>query len=264
MIPLPRPSFGDYLRHLRSVSPASRRRSNGRVSRTELAAAADMSAGYLIKLEQGKAGNPSPEVVDRLADALELGAVQAQHLHDLARYRPNAQTVKGDGGDAPSITSVMKEAVDSLHPHLCGYVDEAWNVLYCNSEYARIFKGISEVGNVLDWFFLVPESQSVMVEWEAEARLTVAWFRALMVRRPDNPIFDERLRTLGHSPDFRAIWSEREIIMGRHSPYMMVRDLANQARICVLAQVYAWPDPTQAVQMYLGIRTATDHSDERA
>ncbi|MQY05458.1 helix-turn-helix transcriptional regulator [Actinomadura macrotermitis] len=253
MVTLPMPSFGDYLRHLRSNSPASALK-GGRLSRTEVAAGAFLSVGYVIKLEQGSAGNPSPEVVERLAEVLGVKAVERQHLHDLALYRP----VRRDGAEytvVSPITPVMEEAVDNLHPQLCGYVDELWNVLYCNSEYARVFRHITEAGNVLRWFFTVPESRSVMIEWESEARLTVAWFRALMVRRPDDPRFGELLDDLARSPDFARMWLDREIFMGRHSPYMLMRDLDRDQDVRLLAQVYAWPDPTQAVQMFLGIRT---------
>ncbi|MCW2916701.1 MAG: transcriptional regulator [Actinomycetia bacterium] len=94
-----------------------------------------------------------------------------------------------------------------------------------------------------------------MLEWETEARLTVAWFRALMVRRPENPKFNEHLQDMAQSPEFCRMWSKREIFMGRHSPYMLVRDLDGHKDLCLLAQVHAWPDPTQAVQTYMGIRT---------
>ncbi|MFC9975981.1 helix-turn-helix transcriptional regulator [Spirillospora sp. NPDC127200] len=253
MAALPLPSFGDYLRHLRTHSPASAAK-GGRLSRTEVAAGAFMSVGYVIKLEQGSAENPSPDVVERLAEVLGVNAVQRRHLHDLALYRPPQQAAAGHEAGT-LVTPVMQEAVDNLLPQVCGYVDELWNVLYCNSEYARIFRRITETGNVLRWFFEVPESRSIMVEWDSEARLTVAWFRALMVRRAADPRFGELLDELARSPDFARMWLDREIFMGRHSPYMLLRDLDRGRDVRLLAQVYAWPDPTQAVQLFLGIRT---------
>lgn len=250
MSSIEKPSLAEYLRHLRSASPAAR---TGRLSREWVAANAEISMSYLIRMEQGSAENPSAECLDRLADTFELSPIQVQHLHDLARHdraRPS-----GGGVPLPIITDVMREHVDNLSPHLCGYVNERWDVLYANSEYSRIYRSIVDIGNVLKWFFYVPESREIMVEWEPEARLTVAWFRALMARSHDSSEFDEILDDLAANADFREMWNAREILMGRHSPYMKVRDLDNGQEVCVLAQVYAWPDPTQRVQMYLGVRT---------
>ena len=245
-----KPSLGEYLRYLRSASPAAR---TGRLSREWVAANAKISMSYLIRMEQGSAENPSAECLHRLAETFELSPIQVQHLHDLvqrAQVSPD-----GDEVSPPVITDVMREQIDNLSPHLCGYVNERWDVLYANSEYSRIYRNIVDIGNVLKWFFGVPESREIMVEWESEARLTVAWFRALMVRRHDSPEFDELLDDLAANADFREMWNAREILMGRNSPYMKVRDLDSGQELCLLAQVYAWPDPTQRVQMYLGVRT---------
>jgi hypothetical protein len=245
-----RPSLGEYLRYLRRASPAA---GTGRLSREWVAANARISISYLIRMEQGSAENPSAECLSRLADTFELSPIQVQHLHDLAKHGPAAP---GGGKTCPSvITDVMREHIDNLSPHLCGFVNERWDVLYANSKYSRIYRSIADIGNVLKWFFYIPESREIMVEWEPEARLTVAWFRALMVRSRDSSEFDELLDDLAADADFREMWNTREILMGRHSPYMKVRDLDSGQEVCLLAQVYAWPDPTQRVQMYLGVRT---------
>lgn len=250
MVSIERPSLGDYLRHLRRASPAARA---SRLSREWVATSAKISISYLIRMEQGSAENPSPELLRRLAKTFELNPVQAQHLHDLAQQ--SQLMPSDDRAIPPVITQVMREHVDHLSPHLCGYVNERWDVLYTNSEYARIYRGIVGVGNVLKWFFRVPESQEIMMEWDAEARLTVAWYRALMVRSSESPELDELLDDLAADAAFREMWNAREILMGRHSPYMRIRDLDNGQEISLLAQVYAWPDPTQRVQLYLGVRT---------
>jgi transcriptional regulator with XRE-family HTH domain len=244
------PSLGDYLRHLRRASPAARA---GRLSRERVAASAKISMSYLIRMEQGSAENPSPECLRRLAETFELNQIQVQHLNDLARQ---GQMIPiGDRAVPPVITDVMREHIDYLLPHLCGYVNERWDVLYANSEYCRIYRNVMDVGNVLKWFFCIPESREVMVEWEAEARLTVAWLRTLIVRSPDSSGFGEFLNDLAANAEFREMWNAREILMSRHSPYMKVRDLDSGQEVSLLAQVYAWPDPTQRMQMFLGIRT---------
>ncbi|WP_019852974.1 helix-turn-helix transcriptional regulator [Actinopolyspora mortivallis] len=251
------PSFGSYLRHLRSGAPPAAfapdpayRTPRPAMNRAELATAARTSVGYVQKLEQGHADNPSPAVVDRLADALGSTSVERQHLHDLASPQRNEH---GEQVSRQEVTPVQREAADGLHPSLAAYVDEAWNVLYSNAEYRRMFRRITEVGNVLTWFFYVPESKAVMVEWEHEARLTVAWLRALMARRPGNPLFAEILETLSRSAEFVRMWESQEVILGRHKPHFLVHDLDRGREVELLAQVYPTPDPSQHMQLYLGI-----------
>lgn len=47
-----------------------------------------MSADYYVRLEQGRERTPSAQVVDALAQALELEEEAVAHLHRLARPAP--------------------------------------------------------------------------------------------------------------------------------------------------------------------------------
>lgn len=248
------PSLASYLRHLRKNGREAHRR--GRLSRTELAAQAGIGVGYVTKLEQGVALNPSLEVVDDLAEALGADSLERQHLHDLTAYHQALGTTSRQADDDHEITEMMRAYVDHLAPNLAAFVDDAWNILYANSEYSRIYRNIDDptVGNVLTWFFRTPESRQIMVDWETEARLTVAWLRALMVRRPGSSLFEPLLRRLSANSDFVRMWGMQEILMGRHIPYMYVHDLDCGNAVLLVAQVYDWPDPTKALQLYLGVR----------
>lgn len=242
------PSFGSYLRHCRDISG---------LSRPDLAAAADTSISYVAKLEQGAAINPTPERVELLASALKVTDVQRQHLHHLVAFDQVPTGSVDDRVPADEITDIMRQHVDDLGPHLAGYVDTCWNVLHPNGEYARIYRHIADpaVANVLTWFFHVPESRAIMLEWEDEAHLTVAWLRSLMVRHPGSRLFTELLARLRTSRDFRRMWEKQEVLMGRRTPFMWVHDLDHDCDIRLLAQVYPVPIPSQRIQLYLGVRT---------
>ncbi|WP_433259776.1 helix-turn-helix domain-containing protein (plasmid) [Streptosporangium sp. CA-135522] len=255
-----RPSFGDYLRHLRrsttppGFDPGEPQASREPLSRAKLAVAAEVGMTYLTRLEQGRADNPGREVVDRLADALDVNEVVRQHMHDLVAYTHADSVQSNTSVPEPELTSEERQQVDWLHPHLAGWVDSAWWVQYGNREYCRIYRHLAEVGNVLTWFFAVPESRKIMVEWEIEARLTVAWLRTNMVRRIHDPAFGRAFEELSRFPEFVRMWNRREILMGRHSPHMRVRDLDNDIELTLLANVYPHPDPTRSVQQYVGIK----------
>lgn len=253
-MPVEQPSFASYLRHLRNHGREAQK--EGRLNRAELATRAGTAFSYVTKLEQGAAQHPGAEVVDNLADALGADEMERQHLHDLVVYdREAGMPTTGTHGSV-DVTDQMRTYVDNLVPHLASFVDEAWNVLYANTEYTRIYRHLADpsVGNVLVWFFEVPEARAIMIDWETEARLTVAWLRALMVRRPRSQLFALLLQRLSDSPDFRRMWSLQEVLMGRPSPYMFVHDLDHNADIRLVAEVYGWPDPTKALQLYLGVQ----------
>jgi transcriptional regulator with XRE-family HTH domain len=242
------PSFGTYLRHCRDTSG---------LSRADLAAEADTSTSYVAKLEQGAAINPSPERVELLAAALKVNDVQRQHLHHLVAFDQVPLGAVDDRVPGDEITDIMRQLVDYLVPHLAGYVDTCWNVLHPNGEYTRIYRHIADpaVANVLTWFFHVPESRAIMLEWEEEAQLTVAWLRSLMVRHPGSRLFADLLARLSTSRDFRRMWEMQEVLMGRRTPFMWVRDLDHGCDMQLLADVYPVPSPSQRIQLYLGVRT---------
>jgi transcriptional regulator with XRE-family HTH domain len=242
------PSFGAYLRHCRDKAD---------LSRPDLADAADTSASYVAKLEQGAATHPSAARIDQLASALKLDDIRRQHLHDLATFDQVPPACVDDHVPLEQVSDVMRQHIDALVPHLVGYVDVAWNVLHPNAEYRRIFRHLADpdVGNVLVWFFHVPEARAIMQEWEAEARMAVARFRGLLVRHPGSRRFDRLLNRLSSSAEFRRMWDEQEVMLGRDTPSMLLRDLDRGQDIRLLAQVYPAPNPTQHVQLFLGTRT---------
>src|SRR5437764_12843532 len=61
------------------LASGRRRRVRG-LRREELAQLAGISVDYYVRLEQGRATQPSPEVLDALATALSLDAAERRHL----------------------------------------------------------------------------------------------------------------------------------------------------------------------------------------
>lgn len=229
------------------------------MSRAELATRAGRGVSYITKLEQGEAQAPSYALVEGLADALEATGAERQHLHDLSTFRPEDLSA-APPRPAPVITEAQRAYVDGLAPALSGFVDNAWNVLYANSPYIRIFRDIDQphVENVLLWFFFVPESRRVMVEWEREALLTVAWLRGLMVgNRLAGLDCTDVLNRLARSREFRDMWSHGDVALSRHKPEMLVRDLDRDTVLHLRAQVLRWPEPVSPLQLYLAVDTGS-------
>ena len=84
-------ALGDFLRARRDqvrpeevgLVPGTRRGAPG-LRREELAMLAGISAEYYLRIERGRAHNPSPQILGALARALRLDAKATQHLRDLA------------------------------------------------------------------------------------------------------------------------------------------------------------------------------------
>lgn len=223
---------------------AQRRRTRS-LTQSDLARSTGYSNTYVAHIEQGLQKHPSKDVLDELSRALQLNPTDWRHLYRLAGLSPATQ--KARCGD---ITHDDIDYVNMLSPHLAAILDSKWNVLHANTAYNRIFRGLETVGNVLYWFFLVPDSHRIMLEWEPEARLTIGWLRHLMVMYPG--AYDEVLTQCAVSEQFRAFWNDQEVFEGRPSSLMLVRDLDHDTDLTLTAQV--WPDPTRVdLQLYLGI-----------
>lgn len=71
------------------LPPRERRRAPG-LRRSDLAARAGISVEYLTRIEQGRDRNPSPGIINTLADALSLDATERSHLAYLAKITGGA------------------------------------------------------------------------------------------------------------------------------------------------------------------------------
>jgi transcriptional regulator with XRE-family HTH domain len=68
--------------------PAGPHRRTAGLRREELASLAGVSVDYVVRLEQGRAANPSPQMLGALARALRLTERETDHLHRVAGVAP--------------------------------------------------------------------------------------------------------------------------------------------------------------------------------
>jgi transcriptional regulator with XRE-family HTH domain len=132
--------FGKAARRWRDrVSPATaglpaggQRRAPG-LRREELALLAGISVDYITRLEQGRASNPSTQVVEALARALRLSAAERAHLFRLAGLAlPDPETVP------TYITSSVQRVLDRLTGTPVAVYDASWTLLLANPPYAAL------------------------------------------------------------------------------------------------------------------------------
>jgi transcriptional regulator with XRE-family HTH domain len=188
-----------------------RRRVPG-LRREELAQLAGMSVDYYVRLEQGRAGNPSPQILDAIARALRLDPTQREHLWRLAGALPQAaessvpaETVR------PTIRTLLADV--GVPAFLLGRRMDvlAWNRLA--AALITDFAQLDQRGRSMPRFmFLDPLSKTRHVNWERDARETVEYLRLAHSRYPDDDVLARLIDELMAADSrFARWWAEHEV-----------------------------------------------------
>lgn len=211
-------TLGGFLRARRGrVSPehvgltSGRRRRVRGLRREELAQLAGISVDYLVRLEQGRATQPSPEVLDALSRALGLDAAERRHLATLAATRR---------GPTPSlrVSPLLQRALDAMANLPAFVTNHHLDVVAWNSLGAELIGGLADPSrrdrNQARYLFLDPASRALFPEWEDRAREAVGQLRVFAGRYPDDAELAALITDLStHSADFRRIWASGEVVM---------------------------------------------------
>jgi transcriptional regulator with XRE-family HTH domain len=207
-----RSEFGHTVRRWRDrVSPqvaglpvGGYRRAPG-LRREELALLAGISVDYLTRLEQGRATNPSEQVVEALGRALRVSAAEREHLFRVAGLVP-----PGRGTVPASITPGVQRMLDRLTGTPVAVSDAAWTLLLANPLYTALMgQRRGSERNAVWRTFLGPPSR---VRHTAQSRegLEVSQVCALRAAARRYPA-DQRLRRLvaelrAGSDRFAQLW----------------------------------------------------------
>ncbi|MQM25984.1 helix-turn-helix transcriptional regulator [Glycomyces albidus] len=221
-----RAEISDFLRSRRArVNPRDAGiDDDGRVRRVpglrrdEVARLANMSVEYYTRLEQGRAGNPSPEVLEALATALRLDPSERAHLVDLAgRRTPRRRGPLAAQRVRPGLLLTL-QSLESVPAFIIG---RRMDVLASN----RLAKAViadfdampAKRRNMARWYLLDPEARERVVDWETAARDTVAVLRFDAGRHPDDRQLADLVGelTLG-CPEFSGWWNDHQVLRRTH------------------------------------------------
>ncbi|MFR9731158.1 helix-turn-helix domain-containing protein [Saccharopolyspora sp. MS10] len=211
--------LGEFLRARRALVrpedwglPSAGRRRVAGLRREELAMLAGVSADYYVRLEQGRERNPSPQVADALAHALNLDGEAAAHLHRLARpgsVRPAVRTERVN----PNLARLMDAWPGTPAVVLGRYLE----VLACNALGGALFDGHLHDRDLVRLVFLDPGARDFYPEWERVAANTVAGLHAAAGVDRDDPGLVALVGELSlRSPDFRRLWARHDIRFKSH------------------------------------------------
>ena len=218
-------ALGEFLQSRRArvgpadvgLQPGADRRVSG-LRREEVALLANVSVDYYIRLEQGRAPNPSVAVLTAVADALRMDQAERDHLRSLACTAPPA---------VPPRTVVRPQLdamIQAMRDVPAIVVDRLSNVLAWNRGATAVIADFEDPRqrNLARHYFLEPAARDFYADWETVAQDAVALFRRASAEYADDAelaaLVDE-LRTA--SPDFDRFWTTHNVQNRSHCPKLI-------------------------------------------
>ncbi len=215
-----RKELGEFLQVLRQrCAPeafgfpgGSRRRTLG-LRREEVAQLAAISPTWYTWIEQGREVNVSADVLDRLAQTLQLTRTERAYLFEMAGRRDPQAAGPEDDSAPESLTSLLADI--AIPAYIMG---RCWDMLAWNPQASELFAGWLDQPhdtppNLLRFVFLMPQTRQFLVDWETRARRITAEFRADCRSRLEEPALQKLVEELtAASPDFARFWKQHDVL----------------------------------------------------
>ncbi|MBB5897571.1 helix-turn-helix transcriptional regulator [Kutzneria kofuensis] len=208
--------LGEYLRARRELLrpqdvglPEQGRRRVPGLRREELAMLAGISSDYYLRLEQGRDQNPSEQVLESIARALQLDQEATAHLHALARPHVRKKPARKVEKASEGIRQLVMSWTDTP-----AYVQSRLHdVLVANPMATALCPSYREGVNMLREAFLNPAVRAMYRrDWDAILAGTVAGLRALVGPDVDDPALAELVGELSvRSEEFRRLWARHDV-----------------------------------------------------
>jgi transcriptional regulator with XRE-family HTH domain len=178
-----------------------------------LASLAGISVDYLVRLEQGRATNPSTQVLAALSRALRLTIEERDHLYTVSGQAPPRRSAM-----TSHVPPSVQRLVDRLADLPVAVYDPGWTIITWNPAWAALMGDPSDAAgwdrNLIWRTFTGKSSRVRKSEAEADDFETnaVADLRRAVGMYPD----DAKLRQLvdelqERSPRFAELWADRAV-----------------------------------------------------
>ncbi|WP_329483612.1 helix-turn-helix transcriptional regulator [Kribbella sp. NBC_01484] len=249
-----RSELGEFLQTRRArvrpedvgLQPGSDRRVSG-LRREEVALLANVSVDYYIRLEQGRADNPSVAVLTSVADALRMDQAERDHLRSLACTTPPALPPR------TVVRPQLEAMIQAMRDVPALVVDRLSNVLAWNRGAIAVIADFDDprTRNLARQYFLEPASREFYADWEMVARDAVALLRRTSAEYGEE---DAELAALvdelrAASPDFDRFWTSQDVQNRSHCPKTLNHPIAGRLSFS-LESLQLPADPGQFVLTY--------------
>jgi transcriptional regulator with XRE-family HTH domain len=206
--------MGEYLRARRALLdpeaagfPVDRHRRVTGLRREEVAQLAGISPEYYLRLEQGRDHLPSAQVLNAIADALQLDDDARVYLERLARPRPRSAARSVPLREDLSLVRHLF----AQWTHTAAFIsDRNLDVIHANHLAEELGQGYLSAGSNPLLTLFAPGVRERHPDWEGNVARVVAALR--MSSDPLDPRLQQIVGGLSmQSPDFRRIWARQDV-----------------------------------------------------
>ncbi|MFC9994204.1 helix-turn-helix transcriptional regulator [Nocardia sp. NPDC127526] len=194
--------------------PTDRHRRVQGLRREEVAHLSGVSVDYYVRLEQGRATQPSEQVLDALARVLGLDDTERGHLYRLARQRRRPAKTP-----AARLRPELLRVLD-LVPHAPALImDHRLDVIAGNRLAALLYGRPLPGLNTARHIFLEEPERGLYGEWEKCTLDVVGHLRLAAGKYPDDPRLASLIGELAMGSDrFRRLWARADVRARTHGP----------------------------------------------
>jgi len=213
-----RAELGRFLKASRSrispdevgLPPGPRRRTPG-LRREEVALLAGVGVTWYTWLEQGRPINASTQVLDAVAQTLQLDQAGRWHLYRLAEATPVRSFTVSD-----VVPESVLEVLRTLDPVPATLINSRFDIIASNSASEDFFWDWHSLPcihrNTLWCCVTEPQARGQFVNYDDEVAYMVARMRAAYALHVGEPEWEENIRRLATmSPEFAELWDRHEV-----------------------------------------------------
>ncbi|MFF8680907.1 helix-turn-helix transcriptional regulator [Streptomyces sp. NPDC015237] len=186
--------------------------------REELAVLAGISVDYLVQLEQGRARNPSPQVLAAFAQTLRLNAVERELLYRLA-----GAVIPPSGTVPREVPPGVQRMIDRMSDTPLAVFTASWDIVQSNPLWTELFGSPADAdarSSNLIWghFAALPAPGASRIERgaahaDAFERMMVSDLRRAADRYPDDRAVTELINGLRETNRrFADLWTRYETL----------------------------------------------------
>ncbi|MBK1882314.1 helix-turn-helix domain-containing protein [Luteolibacter pohnpeiensis] len=195
----------------------ARRRTPG-LRREEVAQLSFVSLAWYTFLEQGRPVRASADVLDRLCRGLRLDRAEREHLYLLARGHPPNDVNENSWSVDPQLQQILDAISFPAYASL-----NDWTIVAANRVARLVFfdQSVDPDGplNTLKLVFADPVHRRIIVNWEQQAKDTLALFRASTAQNIGEDWHRKLVEEVSEvNEEFRTWWPQHEIRASHGGP----------------------------------------------
>jgi transcriptional regulator with XRE-family HTH domain len=206
-------AWRDRMRPEEAGLPAGGGRRTPGLRREELAALAGVSVEYIVRLEQGRAQHPSPQLLGALARALRLTDEERDHL-----YRVGGAAVPAVGLVPRHVPAGVQRMMDRLGDVPMAVMSASWDVLQWNPLWSALTgdpSGLRALDRNVAWRHFTRGPRGIVFDDQHAEEFSadlVADLREAAGRYPHDRGLAELVRRLrAASSDFESRWGQANV-----------------------------------------------------